>query len=169
MSHGWWRKSRKNRRTAKQLYADLVQLANPASYGRIAASVRSWRKDRGGEQGTTDRGPFMPLVIQPGQGFQLDWSEDWANWPAGFGNAAASPRCADCGAVKMGARGLSHDPSRERSAQVMPTHGPTFFYEVSRARSSSAERNVSATTSSIPGQMPGCDINRWQTGSPCAN
>jgi transposase len=28
---------------------------------------------------TTGRGTFVPLVFQPGEAFQFDWSEDWAN------------------------------------------------------------------------------------------
>ena len=27
---------------------------------------------------TTDHGTFVPLVFQPGEAFQFDWSEDWA-------------------------------------------------------------------------------------------
>ena len=37
------RKSRKDRRTAKQMHADLVQLGYDGSYERVAAFVRTWR------------------------------------------------------------------------------------------------------------------------------
>jgi len=40
------RKSRKERRTAKQMHADLVQLGFDGSYERVAAFVRAWKADR---------------------------------------------------------------------------------------------------------------------------
>lgn len=73
------RKSRKERRTAKQMHADLVQLGFDGSYERVAAFVRAWKGDRQRARQTTDRGTFVPLVFQPGEAFQFDWSEDWAN------------------------------------------------------------------------------------------
>ena len=72
------RKSRKDRRTAKQMYADLVKLGYAGSYERVAAFVRSWREDRQRAQQTTGRGTYVPLIFQPGEAFQFDWSEDWA-------------------------------------------------------------------------------------------
>ncbi len=71
-------KSRKQRRTLKQLHADLVSLGYTGSYGRVAAFARVWRADRQREQQTTGRGTFVPLTFQPGEAFQFDWSEDWA-------------------------------------------------------------------------------------------
>src|SRR6056297_549833 len=71
------RKSRKDRRTAKQMHADLVQLGYDGSYERVAAFVRTWKGDRQRAQLTTDRGTFVPLVFQPGEAFQFDWCEDW--------------------------------------------------------------------------------------------
>jgi transposase len=79
---GWLRveagKSRKQRRTARQLYADLVALGYDGSYGRVAASVRHWRAGCEAAQRTTGRGVFVPLAFEPGEAFQFDWSEDWA-------------------------------------------------------------------------------------------
>jgi len=72
------RKSRKERRTAKQMHADLVQLGFDGSYERVSAFVRAWRSDRVRAQNTTDRGTFVPLVFKPGEAFQFDWSEDYA-------------------------------------------------------------------------------------------
>ncbi|QQO43965.1 IS21 family transposase [Paracoccus sp. MC1862] len=71
-------KSRKQRRTLKQLHADLVALGFTGSYGRVAAFARQWRMDRQREQQTTGRGTFVPLVFRPGEAFQFDWSEDYA-------------------------------------------------------------------------------------------
>ena len=71
-------KSRKERRTAKQLHADLVILGFTGSYGRVAAFARDWRAERQQEGQTTGRGTFVPLVFRPGEAFQFDWSEDFA-------------------------------------------------------------------------------------------
>ena len=71
-------KSRKQRRTVKQLHADLVALGFTGSYNRVAAFARAWRADRQRELQTTGRGTFVPLVFKPGEAFQFDWSEDWA-------------------------------------------------------------------------------------------
>ena len=73
------RKSRKERRTVKQMHADLVKLGYDGSYERVAAFARAWRDDRRSAEQTTGRGTFVPLVFQPGEAFQFDWSEDWAN------------------------------------------------------------------------------------------
>jgi transposase len=47
---GWLRidagKSRKQKRTAKQMHADLVALGYDGSYNRVAAFVRAWKADR---------------------------------------------------------------------------------------------------------------------------
>jgi len=69
---------RKQKRTMKQLHADLVALGFDGSYGRVAAFARAWRTARQREQQTAGRGVFVPLVFQPGEAFQFDWSEDWA-------------------------------------------------------------------------------------------
>jgi transposase len=79
---GWLKteagKSRKQRRTLKQLHADLVRLGFTGSYNRVAAFARTWRADRQREQQTTGRGTFVPLTFRPGEAFQFDWSEDFA-------------------------------------------------------------------------------------------
>ncbi len=79
---GWLKteagKSRKQRRTLKQLHADLVVLGFTGSYGRVAAFARNWRADRQRESQTTGRGTDLPLVFRPGEAFQFDWSEDFA-------------------------------------------------------------------------------------------
>ena len=79
---GWLRqegaKSRKQRRTTKQMHADLAALGYDGSYGRVAAFVCCWKVERQIEQQTTGRGTFVPLVFAAGEAFQFDWSEDWA-------------------------------------------------------------------------------------------
>ena len=79
---GWLRteagKSRKHKRTVKQLHADLVVLGFTGSYARVAAFARRWKADRHREQQTTGRGTFVPLHFDPGDAFQFDWCEDFA-------------------------------------------------------------------------------------------
>jgi len=79
---GWLKtetgKSRKQRRTGKQIHADLVALGYDGSYSRVAAFIRAWKANRQIEEQTTGRGTFVPLVFMAGEAFQFDWSEDWA-------------------------------------------------------------------------------------------
>jgi len=60
------------------MHADLVVLGYDGSYNRIAAYVQAWKADRQLAQQTSGRGTYVPLVFQPGEAFQFDWSEDWA-------------------------------------------------------------------------------------------
>jgi transposase len=71
-------RSRKNRRTARRLYEDLVTLGYDGSYGRVAAFIRQWKHEQHQARQTTGRGVFVPLCFQPGEAFQFDWGEDWA-------------------------------------------------------------------------------------------
>jgi transposase len=71
-------KGRKQRRTAKQMHADLVVLGYDGSYNRVAAFVRAWKAERLRETQSSGRGTFVPLAFAPGEAFQFDWSEDWA-------------------------------------------------------------------------------------------
>jgi len=71
-------KSRKQKRTTKQLHADLTALGYAGSYARVAAFVRRWKAERQWAQQTSGRGTFVPLVFAAGEAFQFDWSEDWA-------------------------------------------------------------------------------------------
>ncbi len=91
---GWLKteagKSRKQRRTLKQMHADLVALGFTGSYGRVAAFARDWRINRQREQQTTGRGTFVPLAFQPGEAFQFDWSEDYG-FLGGAYQAVAQP------------------------------------------------------------------------------
>lgn len=79
---GWLKtetaRSRKQRRTGKQIHADLVVLGYDGSYSRVAAFIRAWKADRQVQEQTTGRGTFVPLVFESGEAFQFDWSEDWA-------------------------------------------------------------------------------------------
>jgi transposase len=68
-------KSRKQKRTIKQLHADLTALGYDGSYNRVAAFARDWKAAREREQRTTGRGVFVPLTFMAGEAFQFDWSE----------------------------------------------------------------------------------------------
>lgn len=71
-------KSRKQRRTIKQMHADLVSLGYEGSYNRVAAFARTWRAKKQEADKTSGRGTYVPLTFGPGEAFQFDWSEDWA-------------------------------------------------------------------------------------------
>ena len=71
-------KSRKQRRTCKQMHADLAALGYTGSYNRVAAFARAWAVQKHEAEQTTGRGTFVPLSFGPGEAFQFDWSEDWA-------------------------------------------------------------------------------------------
>lgn len=72
------KKGRKQRRTVRQIFNDLVVLGFDGSYDRVAAFVRKWRRNQTETVKTTGRGVFVPLTFAPGEAFQFDWSEDWA-------------------------------------------------------------------------------------------
>jgi transposase len=71
-------KPRKQKRTLKQLHADLLNLGYEGSYNRVAAFARDWRVERQKALQISGRGTFVPLAFDPGEAFQFDWSEDWA-------------------------------------------------------------------------------------------
>ena len=79
---GWLRteavRSRKDRRTVKQMHADLTVLGYDGSYGRVASFVRAWTTERQRDSQISVRGTFVPLTFAAGEAFQFDWSEDWA-------------------------------------------------------------------------------------------
>ena len=65
-------KSRKQKRTTKQLHADLAALGYDGSYNRVAAFARDWKAARQQEQKTCGRGVFVPLAFLPGEALQFD-------------------------------------------------------------------------------------------------
>ena len=72
------KRHRKQRRSVKQLYHDLVQLGYTGSYDRVAAFARHWREAQQEALRTASKNTFVPLCFAPGEAFQFDWSEDWA-------------------------------------------------------------------------------------------
>ena len=71
------RRHRKQRRTVKRLYKDLVSLGYTGSYDRVAALARQWRQAQQDAKLQAARHAYVPLQFAPGEAFQFDWSEDW--------------------------------------------------------------------------------------------
>ena len=61
------------------MHADQVTSGYDGSYERVAAFARAWHDDRHPAEQTTGRGTYVPLVVQPGEALQFDWSEDWGH------------------------------------------------------------------------------------------
>lgn len=72
------RRPRKQRKTVKLLYQDLIQLGYSGSYDRAAAFARQWRFDQQVAKNGSDKQAYVPLCFDPCEAFQFDWSEDWA-------------------------------------------------------------------------------------------
>jgi hypothetical protein len=63
------RRRRKERKTVKNLYEDLVHLGYSGSYDRVAAFVRKWREElRLAESNQI----YVPLEFAVGEVFQFD-------------------------------------------------------------------------------------------------
>ena len=71
------RRHRKQRRTVKRLYKDLVSLGYTGSYDRVAAFARQWRQAQQDAKLQATKHAYVPLQFAPGEAFQFDWSEDW--------------------------------------------------------------------------------------------
>jgi transposase len=71
------RRHRKQRRTVKRLYRDLVELGYTGSYDRVAAFARQWRQRQQEARLLAGKQAYVPLQFAPGEAFQFDWSEDW--------------------------------------------------------------------------------------------
>ena len=71
-------RSRKQRRTLKQIHEDLRQLGFEGSYDRVAAFARVWREGQTERVNPSSKRTYIPLAFAPGEAFQFDWSEDWA-------------------------------------------------------------------------------------------
>ena len=71
------RRHRKQRRTVKRLYKDLLLLGYTGSYDRVAAFARQWRQAQQDAKLRATKHAYVPLQFAPGEAFQFDWSEDW--------------------------------------------------------------------------------------------
>lgn len=69
------RRPRKQRKTTKNLYEDLLPLGYSGSYDRVAAYVRKWKQE---QRMAASNQVYVPLEFAPGEAFQFDWGENWA-------------------------------------------------------------------------------------------
>jgi transposase len=66
------RRPRRERRTAKKLFAEVKAAGFDGDYSRVTEFVRRWRADGG--QGVARA--YVPLKFELGEAFQFDWSEE---------------------------------------------------------------------------------------------
>ncbi|HEY5283736.1 MAG TPA: IS21 family transposase [Polyangia bacterium] len=64
---------KRNRRTARALYAEIKAAGYSGGYSRVTDYVRDWRQGAGQAMATT---AFVPLAFELGEAFQFDWSEE---------------------------------------------------------------------------------------------
>ncbi|MDE1226137.1 IS21 family transposase [Vibrio aestuarianus] len=69
------KRPRKQRKTVKNLFQDLVPLGYSGSYDRVASFARKWREE---QKLDASKRTYMPLEFAPGEAFQFDWGENWA-------------------------------------------------------------------------------------------
>ena len=67
------RRPRRERRTARALYAELKAAGYAGGYTRVTDFIRAWRQGAGQAVATT---AFVPLTFEWGEAFQFDWSEE---------------------------------------------------------------------------------------------
>jgi len=67
------RRPRRERRTARKLYAQLQADGFAGSYARVTEFVRAWRAEQGA---VSARAAYVPLSFAWGEAFQFDWSEE---------------------------------------------------------------------------------------------
>jgi transposase len=67
------RRPRRERRTARKLFAQLRAHAFSGSYARVTEFIRAWRLEQGA---VTARSAYVPLSFAWGEAFQFDWSEE---------------------------------------------------------------------------------------------
>ncbi|MGB4226575.1 MAG: IS21 family transposase [Candidatus Dechloromonas phosphoritropha] len=68
-------RGKRDRRTVKLMYEELVAQGYRGGYGRVAAFARRWRQE---QAGSANKGAFMPLKFALGEAFQFDWSTEYA-------------------------------------------------------------------------------------------
>ena len=64
---------KKQRRTAQMLYEGLQLEGYQGGYDAVRRHVKRWRQDNR----HTGKQVFIPLVFEPGEAFQFDWSHEW--------------------------------------------------------------------------------------------
>jgi len=67
------RRPKRDRRTAKALYAEIKAQGYPGGYTMLSDFIRRWRESVGANAPTR---AFVPLKFELGEAFQFDWSEE---------------------------------------------------------------------------------------------
>src|SRR5574338_767347 len=67
------RRPKRDRRTAKALFAELKAQGYGGGYTVLTDFIRHWREQAGANAPTR---AFVPLKFEPGEAFQFDWSEE---------------------------------------------------------------------------------------------
>ena len=67
------RRPKRERRTAKALYAEIRGAGYDGGYTRVTDFIRAWRQ---GEGQSASANAFVPLAFELGEAFQFDWSEE---------------------------------------------------------------------------------------------
>ena len=67
------RRPKRERRTAKALYAEIRQAGYEGGYTRVTDFIRAWRLQEGQ---TAAAHAFIPLAFELGEAYQFDWSEE---------------------------------------------------------------------------------------------
>ncbi len=67
------RRPRRERRTARKLYAQVRAQGFAGSYARVTEFIRAWRREQGA---VTARSAYVPLSFAWGEAFQFDWSDE---------------------------------------------------------------------------------------------
>jgi transposase len=67
------RRQRRERRTARKLYAQIREHGFAGSYARVTEFIRAWRTEQGA---VTARSAYVPLSFAWGEAFQFDWSDE---------------------------------------------------------------------------------------------
>ena len=67
------RRPKRERRTAKALYAEIKTAGYDGGYSRVTDFIRAWRQGEG--QGAAVNA-FVPLAFELGEAYQFDWSDE---------------------------------------------------------------------------------------------
>jgi transposase len=73
-------RGKRDRRTVKMMFDDLVQQGYAGGYGRVAAFARDWREE---QLGRPKRAAYVPMKFELGEAFQFDWSTEYL-WVEGL-------------------------------------------------------------------------------------
>lgn len=68
------KRPKKQLKTVKNLFQNLVPLGYSCSYDRVASFARKWREE---QKIDVSKRTYMTLEFAPGEAFQFEWGENW--------------------------------------------------------------------------------------------